>query len=81
MAKKRINIYVEPDLYAEFKKYLPITGDTASGLFDHAMREYLSTIKMVMESNDKDALFEMMRKKMKLIEEEVSSQLDLKNAK
>lgn len=75
MAKKRINLYVEPELYEEFKKVLPVTGDTISGVFDHAMREYISAIKMIIESNDKDALFDMMKIKMELVEQEADKRL------
>lgn len=75
MAKKRINLYVEPELYEEFKKVLPVTGDTISGVFDHAMREYISAIKMIIESNDKDSLFDMMKRKMELVEQEADKRL------
>lgn len=39
------------------------------------MREYISAIKMIIESNDKDALFDMMKRKMELVEQEADKRL------
>jgi len=76
MAKKRINIYVEDDLYEEFKKTLSISGETVTAVFHHTMREYIDTINLILETKDKDKLFDLMYKKMKFIEEEVDKQTE-----
>lgn len=76
MAKKRINIYVEPDLYEEFKKLLPLTGDTISGVFDHAMKEYISSIKMIIEAGDKDKLMAMLQRRLDVQMQSIEHEID-----
>ena len=76
MAKKRINIYVEPELYEEFKTFLPITGDTISGVFDHAMREYISSIKMILEAGDKDKLMDMLQRRLDIQMNSIEKEID-----
>lgn len=79
MAKKRINIIVDVELYEQFKKVLPIAGDTITSVFHHTMREYIEAINLILETQDKDKLFELMQKKMKDIEVEVDRQIEEKN--
>ena len=43
MAKKRINIYVDEDIYKEFKKVCALSGETVTSVVDEAMKEYIGT--------------------------------------
>jgi len=63
MAKKRVNIYVDEDVYAEFKEIVKDTGETITSVVDHSMKEYIKAIKMLREAGNKDALMDMMRRR------------------
>jgi len=72
MNKKRINIYVDSEMYDQFKRATAISGDTITAVINHAMKEYVEAINLILETKDKDKLFEMMYKKMKKIEDETN---------
>jgi hypothetical protein len=71
MAKKRVYVYADEDKYAELKRLTSITGDTVAGIFDEAMTNYIEAINLILETKDKDALFDHFYKKMKDFEKEV----------
>ena len=52
MAKKRINIYVDEDIYKEFKKVCALSGETVTSVVDEAMKQYIDSIKDVINQND-----------------------------
>jgi len=66
MAKKRINIYVDEDIYREFKTVVGVTGETVTSVVDQAMKEYIKAMRMILEASDKDALMEMMKKRFEI---------------
>ena len=74
--KKRINIYVDEEMYEQFKKATAISGDTITAVMNHAMKEYTDAINLILETKDKDKLFDLMYKKMKNIEMEVDKQTE-----
>lgn len=82
VAKKRINIYVDEDIYAEFKKVCALSGETVTGVIDHAMQEYINAIKMIIEAGDKDKLMAMIQRKLDIqmttIESDIDKQLESK---
>ena len=47
MAKKRINIYVDDNVYQEFKQVCALTGETVTSVMDEAMKQYIASIKMI----------------------------------
>lgn len=77
MAKKRINIYVDEDVYSEFKKVCALSGETITSVMDEAMKQYISSIKMIMEAGDKDSLMAMLQRRLDVqmtsIEEDIDS--------
>lgn len=76
MAKKRTNIYVDEELYAEFKQMCALGGDTVTGVFDNAMREYINAIKMVLEAGDKDKLMAMIQRRLDIQMTTIESDID-----
>lgn len=82
MAKKRINIYVDEDIYKEFKKVCALTGETVTAVIDEAMTQYIDSVKMIIEAGDKDKLMAMIESKLSLqiakVEEEIDTQLKAK---
>lgn len=83
MAKKRINIYVDEDIYKEFKKVCALSGETVTSVVDEAMKEYINAIKMIIEAGDKDKLMAMIQSKldiqMSTIESDIDKRLEQKN--
>lgn len=75
--KKRINIYVDEEVYSEFKKVCALSGETITAVLDEAMKQYISSIKMIMEAGDKDSLMAMLQRRldvqMNSIEDEIES--------
>lgn len=82
MAKKRINVYVDEDIYKEFKKVCALTGETVTAVIDEAMTQYIDSVKMIIESGDKDKLMAMIESKLSLqiakVEEEIDTHLKAK---
>lgn len=82
MAKKRINIYVDDEVYQEFKKVCALSGETITNVIDEAMKEYIKAIKMIIEAGDKDKLMAMIQNRldiqMNTIESEIDKRLDEK---
>ena len=82
MAKKRINIYVDDEVYQEFKKVCALSGETITNVSDEAMKEYIKAIKMIIEAGDKDKLMAMIQNRldiqMNTIESEIDKRLDEK---
>lgn len=80
MAKKRINIYVDEDVYKEFKEVCAIAGETITSVVDEAMKQYIASIKMIIEAGDKDALMAMLQRRLDVqmnnIEEEIDTRLN-----
>ncbi|MGL5312678.1 MAG: plasmid partition protein ParG, partial [Peptostreptococcaceae bacterium] len=83
MAKKRINIYVDEDIYKEFKGVCALTGETVTSVMDEAMKEYISAIKMILEAGDKDKLMAMIQSRLNIQMNTIESDIDehLKNKK
>ena len=83
MAKKRINIYVNEDVYSEFKKACALSGETVTGVFDEAMKQYIGAIKMIIEAGDKEKLIAMIQNKLDVqmtnIEQEIDNRIKEKN--
>lgn len=85
MAKKRINIYVDEDIYAEFKKVCALSGESVTSVVDEAMKQYIDAIKMIIEAGDKEKLMAMIQNKLDVqmtnIEEEIDSRIQEKEKK
>lgn len=83
MAKKRINIYVDEDIYGEFKQVCALTGETVTSVVDQAMKEYISAIKMIIEAGDKDKLMAMIQRRLDIqmhtIESDIQKHIEQKN--
>lgn len=79
MTKKRINIYVDDEVYQEFKGVCALTGETVTSVMNEAMKEYISSVKMILEAGDKDKLLELIHKKLNIqmysIEKEIDERL------
>ena len=76
MAKKRINIYVDEDIYAEFKQMCALGGETITSVIDQAMKEYNNAIKMVLEAGDKDKLMAMIQRRLDIQMTTIESDID-----
>lgn len=76
MAKKRINIYVDEDIYKEFKKVCALSGETVTSVVDEAMKEYINAIKMIIEAGDKDKLMAMIQSKLDIQMSTIESDID-----
>lgn len=76
MAKKRINIYVDEDIYQEFKKVVALTGETVTSVVDEAMKQYIDSVKMIIEAGDKDSLMAMIQSKLNLQIAKVETEID-----
>lgn len=85
MAKKRINIYVDEDIYQEFKKVCALTGETVTAIIDEAMKQYIDSVKMIIEAGDKDTLMAMIQSKLNLqiakVETDIDNHLENKESK
>lgn len=82
MAKKRINIYVDEDIYREFKGTVALTGETVTSVIDEAMKQYIDSVKMIIEAGDKDALMAMIQSRLDIqmtkVEDEIDSHIKAK---
>lgn len=82
MAKKRINIYVDEDIYKEFKTTVAITGETVTSVIDEAMKQYIDSVKMIIEAGDKDTLMAMLQRRLDIqmnkVEDEIDTRLKAK---
>lgn len=80
MAKKRIYVYADEDKYARLRELTTITGDTVASIFDEAMTTYIDTITLILETKDKEVLFDHFNKKIQKMKEEVekSGNLNIK---
>ena len=76
MAKKRVNIYVDEDVYKEFKGVVALTGETVTSVFDEAMKQYIDSIKMIIEAGDKNTLMDMLQKKLDIQVNKVEEEID-----
>lgn len=76
MAKKRINIYVDDDIYQEFKRVCSFTGETITSVIDHSMKEYISAVKMIIEAGDKDKLMAMLQRRLDVQMNNIESEID-----
>jgi len=76
MAKKRINIYVDEDIYKEFKKVVALTGETVTSVVDEAMKQYIDSIKMIIQAGDKDSLMAMIQSKLNVQMAKVETEID-----
>jgi len=76
MAKKRINIYVDEDIYKEFKKVVALTGETVTSVVDESMKQYIDSIKMIIEAGDKDSLMAMIQSKLNVQMAKVETSID-----
>lgn len=76
MAKKRINIYVDEDIYKEFKGVCALTGETVTSVMDEAMKQYIASIKMILEAGDKDKLMAMLQKSLNIQMNNIESEID-----
>jgi len=73
MAKKRVNIYVDEEKYAKLKEITAVTGDTVASIFDEAMTSYIDTITLILQTKDKEVLFNHFHKKIRKMQEEMES--------
>lgn len=82
MAKKRINIYVDEDIYKEFKKVCALSGETVTSVVDEAMKQYIDSIKMIIQAGDKESLMAMIQSKLDIqlaqVEMDIDTQLKAK---
>lgn len=82
MAKKRINIYVDEDIYKEFKTTVALTGETVTSVIDEAMKQYIDSVKMIIEAGDKDTLMAMLQRRLDIqmnkVEDEIDTRLKAK---
>lgn len=82
MAKKRVNIYVDEDIYKEFKGVCALTGETVTSVVDESMKQYIDSVKMIIEAGDKDTLMAMLQRKLDIqmnkVEEDIDSRLKQK---
>ncbi|MBP3928784.1 MAG: hypothetical protein J6D47_04335 [Peptostreptococcaceae bacterium] len=82
MAKKRINIYVDEDIYKEFKKVCALSGETVTSVVDEAMKQYIDSIKMIIQAGDKESLMAMIQSKLDIqlaqVEIDIDTQLKAK---
>lgn len=76
MAKKRINIYVDEDIYKEFKKVCALSGETVTSVVDEAMKQYINSIKMIIEAGDKDKLMAMIQSRLDVQMNNIESEID-----
>lgn len=64
MSKKRINIYVDEYIYSEFKKFCSLSGKSVSSVLDCAMKQYIDSIKNIIDSGDKETLMAMLQRRL-----------------
>lgn len=76
MAKKRINIYVDEDIYKEFKKVCALSGETVTSVVDEAMKQYIDSIKMIIQAGDKDKLMSMIQSKLNIQMDMIEREID-----
>lgn len=85
MAKKRINIYVDEDIYSEFKKVCALSGETITSVMDEAMKQYIASINMIIEAGDKERLMAMLQRRLDVqmtnIEKEIDGRIQEKEKK
>ena len=74
--KKRINIYVDDEVYQEFKRVCSFTGETITSVIDHAMKEYISAVKMIIEAGDKDKLMAMLQRRLDVQMNSIEKEID-----
>lgn len=78
MSKKKVSFYVDAEKYDEFRSMTKITGDTITDIIDTMMTEYIGSIKMLIETPDKEALLKIIDERMKKIENDIDKALQLK---
>lgn len=78
MAKKRINIYVDEDIYKEFKKVCALSGETVTSVVDEAMKQYISSIKMIIQAGDKESLMAMIHSRLDIQMNNVEKEIDMR---
>lgn len=76
MAKKRINIYVDEDIYKEFKKTCALTGETVTSVVDEAMKQYIDSVKMIIQAGDKEGLMAMIQSKLDIQLTNIEDEID-----
>lgn len=76
MAKKRINIYVDDEVYQEFKRTCILTGETITSVMDTAMKEYIQSVKMIIEAGDKDQLMALLQRKLNIQMQSIEKEID-----
>ena len=75
MAKKRVNLYVDVEKYARLKELTAITGDTVASIFDEAMTSYIDTINLILQTKDKDVLFNHFNKQIQKMKDEMEKSI------
>lgn len=78
MAKKRINIYVDEDIYKEFKKVCALSGETVTSVVDEAMKQYISSIKIIIQAGDKESLMAMIQSRLDIQMNNVEKEIDMR---
>lgn len=76
MAKKRINIYVDDEVYQEFKGICALTGETVTSVMDTAMKEYIQSVKMIIEAGDKEQLMALLQRKLNIQMQSIEKEID-----
>jgi antitoxin component of RelBE/YafQ-DinJ toxin-antitoxin module len=74
--KKRINIYVENDVYQEFKQICALTGETMTAVLDEAMKQYIESVKMIIEAGEKDKLMAMLQRRLNIQMHNIELEID-----
>jgi antitoxin component of RelBE/YafQ-DinJ toxin-antitoxin module len=74
--RKRINIYVENDVYQEFKQVCALTGETMTAVLDEAMKQYIESVKMIIEAGEKDKLMAMLQRRLNIQMHNIELEID-----
>lgn len=78
MAKKRINIYVDEQVYGEFKKACALGGESITSVMDEAMRQYITSINMLIEAGDKETLMAMLQRRLDVQMTNIEKEIDVR---
>lgn len=73
--KKRVNIYVDVEKYDRFKRLLEAMGITITDFFDESMTDFINSMEVIVENQDKEAFLQMMSKNLEEIQKQVEEEL------
>ncbi len=75
MAKKRINVYVDEQLYRDLKALVAVTGDTVTSIFEEACKGYIETYEAIVASGD-EGIMKHFEQKVEIAKEELKKALN-----